>query len=223
MVIAPHPDDETLGLGGTILKYKNLGHKVYWLLITDRISNFDYKNKTNCKENIAINNRQAEIEKVAKLYDFDDYFQLKLPDMFLDDLPIAKIIGKIQKKIQSIKPDTVYIPFHNDIHTDHQIVFKASMTSLKIFRAPFIRQILMYEIPSSTNLAIGQQFTPNLFENIGDLLEKKLEIYSVYKSEILKSPYSRSFDSLRSFARHRGARAGCYYAEAFRLIFQKND
>lgn len=221
LTIAPHPDDETLGTGGAMLKHKDLGDEIYWALITNRIRDFDYKSKKNNTSDINDNNRQQEIDKVSELFGFDGIFQLDFPDMFLDNIELSKIIYKLQEIVQSIKPEIVYVPFYNDIHTDHQVVFKAAIASTKNFRAPFIERVLMYEIPSSTDFAIGRQFNPNTFIDIGNYFEKKLEIYSVYKSEILKSPFPRAFDSLRAYSRTRGARCGCRYAEAFELIFEK--
>jgi len=214
LVISPHPDDETLGCGGTILKHKDIGDKIYWLIIT----NIDIKNGWDKN---AVKKRQKEIETVAGMYDFEKTFKLDYPTAKLDIIPVQEINKSISEVILEIEPEIIYLPNRSDVHTDHQISFKAVYSCTKNFRYPFIKKILMYETLSETEFAPTLPesiFIPNVFVDITKYFEKKLEIFKIYKSELMKKPLPRSLDSIKAFARYRGSQIGVEYAEGFMLI-----
>ena len=133
LVISPHPDDETLGCGGTILKHKDIGDKIYWLII----SNVNVKDEWN-KD--IVKKRQKEIKKVEEMYDFEKTFKLDYPTAKLDTITMQEIIESISKVIFEIKPEIIYLPNRSDVHTDHQITFKVAYSCTKNFRYPFIRE-----------------------------------------------------------------------------------
>jgi len=214
LVISPHPDDETLGCGGTILKHKDIGDKIYWLIIT----NIEVKNGW---DKDIVEERQKEIEIVAEMYGFEKTFKLDYPVAKLDAVPIQEIIESISKVIFEIKPEIIYLPNRSDAHTDHQITFKAAYSCTKNFRYPFIRKILMYETLSETEFAPAlpeDTFVPNVFVDITKYFEKKLEIFKIYKSELMKKPLPRSLEVVEAFDKCRGSRIGRKYAEAFVLL-----
>ena len=214
LVISPHPDDETLGCGGTILKHEDIGDKIYWLIIT----NIDAKNGWN--RNI-VEKRQKEIETVAEIYGFEKTFKLDYPAAKLDTMPIQEIIESISKVIFEIKPEVIYLPNRSDVHTDHQITFKTAYSCTKNFRYPFIKKILMYETLSETEFAPAlpeNTFTPNVFVDTTKYFEKKLEIFKIYKSEVMEEPFPRSLKVVEAFNKYRGSRIGEKYAEAFVLL-----
>ena len=214
LVISPHPDDETLGCGGTILKHKDIGDKVYWLIIT----NIDMKDGW---DKDIVEKRQKEIETVAEMHGFEKTFKLDYPTAKLDTIPIQEIIESISKVIFEIKPEIIYLPNRSDVHTDHQITFKAAYSCTKNFRYPFIKKILMYETLSETEFAPAlpeNTFIPNVFVDTTKYFEKKLEIFKIYKSEVMEEPFPRSLDSIKALARYRGSQIGVEYAESFVLI-----
>ena len=216
LVISPHPDDETLGCGGTILKHKDMGDKIYWLIIT----NIDAKNGW---DKDIIKKRQKEIETVAGMYGLEKTFKLDYPTARLDVIPIQEIIESISKVILEIKPEIIYLPSRSDVHTDHQITFKAAYSCTKNFRYPFIKRILMYETLSETEFAPAlseNTFIPNVFMDITKYFEKKLEIFKIYKSEVMEGQSPRSLKVIKAFNRYRGSRIGKKYAESFQLLFE---
>jgi LmbE family N-acetylglucosaminyl deacetylase len=216
LVISPHPDDETLGCGGTILKHKDLGDQIYWLIIT----NIDVENGWG-KD--IIEKRQKEIETVAEMYGFEKTFKLDYPTAKLDTIPIQKIIESISKVIFEIKPEIIYLPNRSDVHTDHQIAFKAAYSCTKNFRYPFIKKILMYETLSETEFAPAlpeNTFIPNVFMDITKYFEKKLEIFKIYKSEVMEKSLPRSLEIIEALAKYRGSQIGKKYAESFQLLFE---
>jgi LmbE family N-acetylglucosaminyl deacetylase len=215
LIIAPHPDDETIGCGGTILKHKVKGDLVNWLILTNIHMEHGW-------EKVYVERRQQEIEKVAQAYDFEKIFKLDFPTTKLDMLPMGELISKISEVIKEIEPSIIYLPNRSDIHSDHRIAFYAIMACTKTFRYPYIRSINVYETSSETEFAPAlseKLFIPNYFVDISDIFEKKLEIMKIYKSEVLEENWPRSLSSIESLARYRGSRISKKYAEAFMNIF----
>ncbi len=214
LVVAPHPDDETLGCGGTLLRHKTKKDQIFLLTIT----NIFQKNGWS-KEKIL--SRQKEMAKVETMYGFEKSFNLGYPTAQLELVPFGDLISSISKVIGEVKPQIIYLPNRSDIHTDHQIAFNAALSCTKNFRYPFIERILMYEVLSETEFAPAlpeSVFFPNVFIDVSLYFEKKLKIMGVYKSEIMKTPLPRCRESIRALAQLRGSRIGKKYAEAFMLV-----
>lgn len=216
IVVAPHPDDETLGCGGALLKHKSHGDEIYWLIITNISEEFGWKKEK-------VEERQSEIEQVADMYGFTKTSKLDFPTTKLDEIPISNIIDEISKVFNEVKPNTIYINNRSDIHTDHQIVFQAVMSCTKSFRYPFIKKILMYETLSETEFAPALPetiFIPNSFVDISDYFNRKINIMRIFNSEIMESPLPRSSDIIETKSRLCGSRISVKYAEAFQLLLQ---
>lgn len=211
IVISPHPDDETLGCGGTLLKHKN--NNIYWIIVT-KPSNEDYSKEF-------IKKREDEIDLVSEKYQIDQVFQLEYSPASLDNIPIKNLIGDIANVFKQVKPEIIYLPFRNDIHTDHKVVFDSVLSCTKSFRYPFIRKVLAYETVSETEFAsplVSNIFQPNCFSDISDFMEEKIEIMNVYSSEMGEHPFPRSKKNIEALATFRGATAGVEYAEAFMIL-----
>lgn len=217
LYIAPHPDDETLGCGGTIFHHKNKGDQNYLLSLTSMKKEFGWS--TN-----KILNRDKEIKKINDFYAFKDIFYLNYPPSKVDNIHKSEIIEKISNIFKKIKPNIVYIPFINDIHTDHQIIAECINACLKWFRYPYLKKALYYETLSETNFNFSsdRKFNPNVYINITPYIHKKNSAMKIYKSEIKKHPFPRSKESITSLAILRGSECGCKYAEAFELILEYN-
>jgi len=113
------------------------------------------------------------------------------------------------------------LPFKSDVHSDHRKIFEAAYSCTKSFRYPFIKKIYMMEVLSETEFALSTKddsFVPNVFVNISDYIDKKVEAMNVYKSEIDSHPFPRSEENIRALATYRGATSCCNYAESFMLI-----
>tara|TARA_B110000014_G_C19671535_1_gene352579 strand:- start:12 stop:563 length:552 start_codon:yes stop_codon:yes gene_type:complete len=165
--------------------------------------------------------KEKEIEEVSKAYNFDSTSRTKFLTSELDSAPRKEIIQVISKVFEEIQPNYLYLPFKNDIHSDHSIVFDAAASCTKSFRYPYIRRVMIYETISETEFSIRpdkEQFKPNLWIDISDYIDKKVEIMSLYESEIGKEPFPRSEQNIRSLANFRGSTAGVLSAEAFILL-----
>lgn len=210
LVIAVHPDDETLGCGGTLLKHKANGDEIYWLICTDMDKKCElYKT------------RQQEINLVAKAYKFDDIFRLGLKTTRVDEYNMSELVDKISSVINKVRPNIIYMPFFGDAHSDHRKIFEAAFSCTKVFRYPFIKKIYMMEILSESEFAPNANksvFAPNVFVCISEFFQKKVDIMRMYKSEIKDFPFPRSVENLEALAKFRGATSGCKYAESFMLL-----
>lgn len=214
LVVAPHPDDETLGCGGTILKHKKMGDQVYWLIVTGISEEFGFSENR-------VRLRNEEINQVSKIYDFDSVYNLQLPTTKLDEIPMGEMIASVGKIFERIEPEVVYIPYRGDVHSDHKVVFDVVAACTKWFRYNSIRRVLAYETLSETDFGINPDnlgFRPNVFVDISNYLEKKIKALNLYEGEMTEFPFPRSEQAVRSLAQLRGAAAGCKAAEAFMLL-----
>ena len=218
LVIAPHPDDELLGCGGTLLKKYQQGQIIGWILITE-IS----EDKGWSKEKVK--SRHLEIESVRNGLGIkkENFFSLGFPPTELDMIPLKDIVLKISKAINQFKPEELLLPHPGDVHSDHSISFQASHACTKSFRYSFLKRVLTYETLSETEFGIDPRynlFNPNLFIEISNELERKIELLKIYKSEIGEFPFPRSIEGVVSKAKIRGLEMGVKAAEAFTILKQ---
>ena len=215
LAIAPHPDDETLGCGGTLLKHKSRGDSISWLVVTR-----GHEPQWPAE---VLEKKEGEISAVQDAFGFDKVFRANLPSIRLDTLPLGDVINAIGETISEAKPDIVYLNHSGDVHSDHRIVFEATMSVLKPFysKKHGVRRVLSYEILSSTDAmppSLARSFVPNVFSDVTEHISRKLEIMSLYESEMQPTPLPRSLESIRALARFRGASIAVEYAEAFMLV-----
>ena len=217
LIIAPHPDDETLGCGGLILHARKKNEKVFWLVVTKMSLDDGFT-----KEQITI--RDEEIDQVAKSYDLTDVFRLDFPPAKLDTVPVAKIVQAFSNIVEKVQPTDIYIPFINDAHTDHKVVFEAGCAVSKWFCHGSVDRLCAYETQSETDFNFNNAslaFRPNVFVDISDFLNQKINISRLYKTEFHDHPFPRSELGMRSLAIVRGAASGFHAAEAFQLLFER--
>ena len=215
LAVSAHPDDETLGCSGTLLKHGANGDEIFWLIATQA---HEPQWSAEC-----IKRKAVEVDKVAEAYGIKRCFKLGLPTVRLDTIPQSDLIEKIREVISEAKPEVVYLVHCGDVHSDHQAVFAATMAVLKPFyMARYgVRRVLSYETLSSTEAAPPHPnavFIPNVFSDVTPHIERKLEIMALYETEIQPDPMPRSPSAIRALARYRGATIGTEYAEAFMLV-----
>ena len=214
MVVSAHPDDEILGCGGTLIKHRELGDKIDWLITTNICENQGFSKSK-------VDSRQEEIIAVEKRLKINKTYKLNYPTMCLSDESLLTLIPKISIIFKESQPEVIYILNRSDAHSDHLITFKAVMACTKSFRYPFVKQVLMYECISETEFGAilpENHFLPTYFVDISSYLNEKIEIMSIYESEIGEHPFPRSNKNIEALATFRGATAGVKYAEAFQVI-----
>lgn len=204
MVIAVHPDDETLGCGGTILKHLSDGDLVSVVFVTDG--------------NIL---QERIIKTVSEAYSLSKTYNLGLKEIYLENEPLVNIIAPLNKVISDYEPEILYIPNRSDAHSDHRVVFHALQACFKSFRSPFIKKILMMEVISETDFSPAlpeNMFIPNVIIDISDHYNKKESILNIFKEELLSEYLTRSVSTMKALNRYRGSLINVEYAESFMLI-----
>ncbi|NQV91332.1 PIG-L family deacetylase [Candidatus Woesearchaeota archaeon] len=212
MIVVPHPDDETLGCAGTILKHIANGDDVYCCFFTYALTEYSEGQK---KQRLEI------IEKVHQAYGFKEYYNLKFLAAELDTIPQKDLISSFGKIVQNVQPNIIYTVGGTDVNTDHSIVYKTVMACTKPSYTPFVRRILAYEVNSSTNWSFAdglRSFLPQYFVDITKYIDQKIEFMHFYDAEFKKSPHPRSKEGIEALARFRGVSANLHYAEAFQVL-----
>jgi LmbE family N-acetylglucosaminyl deacetylase len=217
LVLAPHPDDEVLGCGGTINKLAKSGAEVFVAILTNA-SKTDPVKYTQEK----LLNVRTEARNACGLLGVKEVFFEDFPAPALDQYPGYKMAEAILNIIKKIEPDTLYIPFRGDIHNDHKAVFDAAMVAARPVGSYSVKTIYAYETLSETEWAYpfaGEYFVPTIFETLDDeSFYAKLEAMKHYKSQLREFPNSRSIEALEALAKYRGSTVSSTRAEAFVLI-----
>jgi|ERR1035441_9432717 LmbE family N-acetylglucosaminyl deacetylase len=215
LVISAHPDDETLGCGGTLLRHAAQGDSLYWLILTRGFEPAYSSHYLQCA--------REEVDNVAKAYGIKEYFWPGLPATGLDAVPLNDVIAAVRRTIEAVRPEVVYTVHQGDVHTDHQVVFNATAIVLKSFymRDLGVKRFLSFETLSSTDAAPAlhtRVFLPNVYCDITPYIDRKIEIMRLFAQQVQAEPMPRSDSAIRALARVRGASVAVPYAEAFMLI-----
>lgn len=213
LIIAPHPDDEVLGCGGTIKKHSQKGDEVYLCIVTKGYTpdwSQEYMDKV-----------ERGLEESSKILGIKDTFFLGFPTAKLDTVPQKELNDSISKCLDKVKPEVLYIPFDGDASADHRLTFEAVMVAARPLLKSKIKKILCYEVLSETDFALSfseKPFLPNVYIDIFDTLDEKLKAMSCYKTELKNFPHPRSLEGIKILAEKRGGEVGIRSAEAFKLI-----
>lgn len=210
LIVAPHPDDEVLGCGGTISKHVAEGDEVVLCIVT---KTFPPEWSEDFHES-----RLVEIEKSRVTLGISKIFSLDFETAMLDSIPQKNVNSKLIDIVEKCNPDIMYIPFKGDLHTDHRVVFESCLVSVRP-RGHCPKKVLAYETLSETSWGSHiSPFVPNYYVNIEKHLNNKLDAMRAYKSEIKEWPDQRSLESIEIHAKSRGSEIGLKAAEAFMLV-----
>ena len=212
LIIAPHRDDEILGVGGTILKRKSSGSRIAVCVVTSKPAkgSEEYTKKVD-----------QEREKAYEFCGIDRYIGLPFEPVILENYLRSDINEAILNVIKEEKPDEVYIPFWGDMQKDHRITTDAAMVVLRSKYNHPVKRIYAYETLSETGInlpSIDNAFIPNVFEDISEYLDGKKRAFSYFVSQTSEFPDLRSLKAIEHLARYRGATVNIKAAEAFMLI-----
>lgn len=213
LVIAPHPDDEIIGVGATIAKRIDQGNEVHVLVMTQGSPRF-YTQEF-------VETEWKETQKAHKILNISETHRFQFQTPFLDAVPKSHLNNILSDFIKKVNPDEVFIPHRGDMHMEHQIVADAAMVALRPRSECNIKRIYSYEVLSETDWNIPNQqnaFIPNIYEDITEYIGRKLDAMKAYKSQCHEYPEARSIEAIEALAKHRGAIVGVKAAEAFMTI-----
>ena len=203
LVVAPHADDEVLGVGGTIAKFNNEGYEIYVCVVS--------KGHPSMFPQAVIDKLRIETIEAHKLLGIKKTFFLDLPAVMLSEIPKHQVNKMIHDVIDNIKPNIVFIPHFGDMHLDHYIVSQASMVGVRPFKEHKVLEVYSYETLSETEWNIPHVtnvFIPNTFVNITDYFEHKIKVMRCFETQLAKFPHPRSLEAIESLAKLRGSTIG---------------
>lgn len=215
LTVAAHPDDETLGAGGTMAWHAARGDTVWVCILTDGV--------TSRHGHVG---QQAECAKRAcDTLGVDRLVMVGLPDQRLNTLTLLDVITPIEDCIDELQPDVVLTHFGGDVNEDHRLVSRATMVATRPVAGNSVKRVCTFEIPSSTDWAppvAGSIFAPNVFVDISETLDTKLTAMKAYAdtfvSEVRPYPHPRSLEALTVYAQRHGVVSGVRAAEPFMLL-----
>jgi len=213
LIIAPHPDDETIGAGGTIARHIALGDEVFWCVVTQAYSP-PWPKET-------LQKAREQIDAVTEFYSFKKIYCLGYPTVKLNTVPHIELCNALRSVIDEIKPDIVYTTSRNDINLDHRIVYDCTLIATRPLPGNMVRRVLSYEIGYTNHFGVpsgAAMFQPNVFVNISEYLETKLKAMRFYETELRQMPHPRCIESIRLLAQERGLCVGFAAAECFELV-----
>ena len=213
LIVAAHPDDEVLGMGGTIHKLRTLGKDVSVLFISDGVTS-----RAELRESIA--SRRESAKRALGILGCSKVTFSDFPDNKLDTVPMLDLCQRIESSVKELQPTTIFTHFPHDLNIDHQRVSDATNVAARPSVSSSIDELIYFEVLSSTNWKFGtQQFEPNLYLEVEENFEFKLLALSEYATELNAYPNARSIEAIQSLAIYRGATVGNRKSEAFEIGF----
>lgn len=209
LVIAPHPDDEVLGVGGTLARHVAEGDEVHALILCEAKS-IRYP---DAEEDFLA----KEGRKAARVLGLASWNLVGMPDQRLDRESLVEIAAPIERMVRKLQPQIVYLPWRGDINRDHALVHEAALIATRC-KEQSVQQIFAYETPSETEWAIPYSFSPNYFVDISHHLDTKLEAMRCYASQAPRPPHPRSLEHLRTRALYWGQCMMMEAAEPFVML-----
>ena len=213
LVVAPHPDDETLGAGGTITKFSDQGNKVFVLVVSGHLPPL----YTREQYEVTVHEAAAAF----KILGVAASRFLEIPATMVASEPTSSLNKQIFNIVADLHPDIVLCPFP-DRHVDHRVIFDSVMVATRpVGVGCGIELLAAYETLSETHWNaphIEPNFVPNLVIDITAQQERKMHALGCYASQIAVFPGARSIEAALALAKFRGTQAGFGFGEAFHII-----
>lgn len=217
LVVAAHPDDEVIGMGGTISYFVEKGIEVTVLFLSSGVG-------SRTKERQSVSSRKISAKKSLKILGCSSVSFGNFPDNEFDTNSLLTVVKYIEQVIEKLKPNIVFTNFYNDLNIDHQMTSKATQIAVRPKTQSSVESLFYFEVTSSTGWSFGSKpFVPNYFIDISTHIEKKFKALHAYQKELNSKPNARSLESIKAIAQSRGMFVGYNYAEAFEIGFIKVD
>ena len=192
LALGSHPDDIEYGCGGTLIKYADAGHRIFLMVMTDGGAGGDR------------DTRRQEQEAAATLIGAQECFWGGYRDT---EVPLDRPhIIRLEETIARVEPTFIFVHWPDDTHQDHRNLATSTITATR-----YTRNVLFYEALTTQN------FSPSVFVDIDDVLDRKVEALNAHTSQLGKTHIEDlNITALaRSAANFRGIQARVRYAEGF--------
>lgn len=220
LVVAAHPDDEILGVGGTVARHVAAGDCVYAMILGEgQTSRGEHRADISAEEVSALHKNTL---KSAETVGYNEVYFTNFPDNRFDSVDLLDIVKAIEKKIRELRPEIIYTHYSGDLNVDHQCTARAVLTATRPIGNYCVQEIYAFETLSSSewnfDYSAQQAFCPNMFVDITRYYDKKEQAMQCYVSELCTFPHPRSLVGMDVLSRTRGMAAGMERAEAFMLV-----
>lgn len=218
LIVAAHPDDEILGVGGTVRALADVGTEVRALILAEgQTSRTERREDTPAGEIAKLRKNAGD---AAKIIGYASIEFCDFPDNRMDGVDLLDVVKTVTKYIEKYEPDTVFTHHHGDLNIDHRRVCEAVLTACRPIGECVVKRVYAFETPSSTewNYTNVEPFKPNVYFDITKTIEAKANGMNCYESESTEYPHPRSREALYSLAKYRGSNVGMKCAEGFMLL-----
>jgi LmbE family N-acetylglucosaminyl deacetylase len=213
LIFAAHPDDELLGLGGTVAKHAAAGDEVVAVIASEGAT---ARYADDAKQAL-----EASCRAAAKILGIADVRFLGVPDQRMDARPIVDVTQTMEPILRDVAPEVVYLHHWGDLNRDHRIVSEAAQVACRPVGTSYPRRVYCFETPSSSEWGPpdpASQFVPTRFVDVTGTIEAKLQAMACYTTECRPAPHPRSLEALRARAAMWGSVISRPYAEAFVVL-----
>lgn len=218
LVVAAHPDDELLGVGGTVRRLADEGVCVRAVILAEGLTARGERRADT--EQSELKELQRDARAAAKEAGYTSIDFCGFPDNRMDEVDLLDVIKVVSSFVEKYQPDTIFTHHHGDLNIDHQRTCEAVLTACRPMGGYCVKRIYAFETPSSTewNYRYNEPFCPNVFFDVTDTLEAKIRGMACYRTESTEYPHPRSPEALRALGQYRGSNIGVGMAEAFGLL-----
>lgn len=228
LIVAAHPDDETIGMGGTLKKLSK-NHFIKVMFLADGISGrrksgfrtvpkWETSNQEKIKISEEIEERKIHAKNALKHLGVKEMSFFGAPSEELSQIPMLRITKLVEEELSKRKYNMIFTHHYNDLSNDHKIAFEASITAARPLESSSVSTILSFEVISAPDWNKPYKFRPNLFVDISNEIKIKLKALAEYKHEIRKFPHPRSLETTEAVAKRWGSLNGFNHAEAFEIV-----
>jgi LmbE family N-acetylglucosaminyl deacetylase len=220
LVIAAHPDDEILGVGGTISRLVKKNSVVANAVILGEGATSRKNNRNETSQEVLASLKNNAL-KACEIIGYSNLELYDFPDNRFDSVDLLDIIKVVNQYIEKYRPDTIFTHHHGDLNVDHRLTFQSVITACRPMKDCCVQNILSFETPSATEWNFGDNsslFKPNFFVDVAETLNLKLEAMKEYVTEINEFPHPRSNEALKTIAKRWGSVVGREYVEAFEVV-----
>lgn len=211
LILAAHPDDECIGVGGTIAKLVKNAIPVRVVFMSDGVTSRDTARES-------VESRKKSAENSLAILGVEEYKFFNFPDNKFDSISLLDLAKLIEAEVMDFNPTLVFSPYRYDLNIDHQVLSEATNIAVRPKPGSRVRLILNYEVLSSTGWNFGAPtFKPQVFVDIDEYIEMKMSALRAYVAEIDSPPSARSLPVIEALAKYRGGLVGRNFAESFSL------